>query len=335
MSKLRTAVIGVGHLGRHHARILSQIPGVELAFVVDSDMSRAKSIAETCGAKPAEDYRKIAGEIDAVTIASPTLFHYEIAKFFINSRIPVLIEKPITPDLEQAQELVGLAAQKNVPIQAGHVERFNPAVIAAGRYIHSPKFIECHRLSHFTFRSTDISAIHDMMIHDIDLVMHFTGAEPLSVDASGACVLTDKVDIANARLKFPGSCVANLTASRISDKTVRKIRVFSPESYVIIDTQKKSCTVYSKTEKLKALLKGKSVPDVDLRNVTDLKEFVFKEFIKIEKLKVPDEEPLKNELESFVHSVISGVKPVVSGEQALMAMRTADRILKSIDDSCK
>lgn len=233
---LRAAVIGVGHLGKHHARILGALPGVELVAAVDVMRERAETAVATFpGARAVADASEILGEVDAVVIAVPTVAHLAVARPFLERGIHVLIEKPIATSVAEADELVALAARHGATLAVGHSERFNPAMTAARPLLTRPRFIEVHRLSGFPERSLDIDVVFDVMIHDLDIVLAVDGTEVVSVEAVGINVLTPKIDIANARLKFASGCVANITASRISRDQVRKVRFFQRDSYVSID----------------------------------------------------------------------------------------------------
>src|ERR1700730_7668140 len=232
---LRVAVIGVGHLGRHHARILSSLAGVQLVAVVDTNQARADEIAAANLTRPLYDARELLGHVDAVTIAVPTERHRDIAMPFLTSGVPVLVEKPMARTLAEADEMVGAAGRAGVALAVGHTERFNPAVETARPLLVDPRFIEVHRLGAFPERSLDIDVVFDLMIHDLDVVLSLVHAEVESIEAVGVPVLTGRVDIANARLRFANGCIANLTASRISRDRVRKIRFFQLAAYLSID----------------------------------------------------------------------------------------------------
>lgn len=233
---LRAAVIGVGHLGRHHARIVASLPGVQLVAAVDLDRAKAEAaVATTPGARACTDVAEIIGEVDAVVVAVPTVAHLAVARSFLERGIHTLIEKPLAATVAEADELVALAARHGATLAVGHSERFNPAMTAARPLLTQPRFIEVHRLSGFPERSLDVDVVFDVMIHDLDIVLAVDGTEVVSVEAVGINVLTPKVDIANARLKFASGCVANITASRISRDQVRKVRFFQQDSYVSID----------------------------------------------------------------------------------------------------
>src|ERR1700686_922075 len=232
---LRIAVVGVGHLGRHHARILATLPGAELVAVVDKQRARAEEIAAANGTRPFVDYRDVLGRVDAVTLAVPTELHREIALPFLSAGVPVLVEKPMARSLDEADEMIAAAARARVALAVGHTERFNPAVAAARSLVDGPRFIEVHRLGTFPDRSLDIDVVFDLMIHDLDVVLSIVPSEVTAVEAVGGAVLTPKPDIANARLRFASGCIANITASRISRDRVRKIRIFQRDAYLSVD----------------------------------------------------------------------------------------------------
>jgi len=325
LSKPRVGVIGVGHLGKQHARIYHQLGA--LAAVVDADAARASEIAGPYGVPHYSDYKQLFGKVDAVSIAVPTVGHHEVAKLFLERGIPALVEKPLTKTIEQGEELCRIAREKKVALQVGHVERFNPAVTAVMDVIKKPRFIEVHRLSPFRFRSSDIDVVLDLMIHDLDIVLHLSRSPLVRVDAVGMALLFGKEDMANARLEFEDGCVANLTASRISDKQMRKTRIFSEDCYVTVDTLAKEAWIYRTTPQLGEAL-AKLPKDRDL-NLADLAT-IPKEFYSIQEVKLEEQEPLARELQSFLEAVEQGREPVVPGEHGVRAMKAADTILKEM-----
>ncbi|MHC4599881.1 MAG: Gfo/Idh/MocA family protein, partial [Planctomycetota bacterium] len=232
---MRVGVVGVGRLGRIHARIYSEIDGVDLVAVVDTDRACAAEVAAAHGGEGLTDYRELLDRVDAVSIATPTALHAEVGEAFLSKGVHVLMEKPLASDLRQAQRLVEVAKAGKALLQVGHVERFNPAVMAAEKVIGVPLFVEVHRLSPFTFRSSDIDVILDLMIHDIDIIRHLVKTPLDRVEAAGVPIVSGAVDIANARLVFKNGCVANVTASRVSAKRMRKIRIFSRDGYLSLD----------------------------------------------------------------------------------------------------
>jgi len=300
---LRIGVIGVGHLGRHHARILSSLPGVDLSAVVDPDRARAEEIAQTVNCRALFDARDLIGHVEAVTIAVPTGLHRDVALPFLTAGIPVLVEKPMARSLAEADELISAAKDAGVVLAVGHTERFNPAVDAARPLLLDPRFIEVHRLGTFPDRSLDIDVVFDLMIHDLDVVLSLVQAEVESIEAVGVPVLTGRVDIANARLRFANGCIANLTASRISRDRVRKIRFFQPAAYLSIDYAAQKIEMWR-------LVKGADpMPSIEGGEVP-----------------VTNAEPLERELADFVDAVVSRRPPVVDGIQGRRALELATRI---------
>jgi predicted dehydrogenase len=302
---LRVAVVGVGALGQHHARLLAGMPGVQLAGVVDIRPERAREIAARHRTEAFTDLRAVLDRVDAVTIAAPTAVHVELGLAAIEAGRAVLIEKPLAATLDGADALVTAAARRGVPLAAGHTERFNPAVAAALPLITAPRFIEVHRLGTFPERSLDIDVIFDLMIHDLDILLAAAGGEVVSVEAIGVNVLTPRVDIANARLRFASGCIANLTASRISRERVRKARFFQHDAYVSIDYAAQEVEVY----RLGAGVDGGG-----------------RRAIEGGPLEVPREEPLGRELADFVEAVRTGRAPGVSGRAGREALALASRI---------
>ena len=302
---LRIAVIGVGHLGKHHARILASLPGVTLTAVVDTNRARADEIAAAHRTQAAYDACDLFGRVDAVTIAVPTDRHLEIALPFLESQVPVLVEKPMARTLAEADAMIAAAAKAGVPLAVGQTERFNPAVTAARPLLVDPRFIEVHRLGTFPERSLDIDVVFDLMIHDLDVVLSLVASDVESIEAVGVPVLTPRVDIANARLRFANGCIANLTASRISKDRVRKIRFFQPASYLSIDYAAQKVEAWR-------LEKGKGsglMPSIEGGD-----------------LAVRNEEPLKLELADFVDAIVSRRAPAVTGEQGRRALAVAQAI---------
>ena len=307
---LRVAVIGVGHLGRHHARILSTLPGARLVAVVDTNRGRAEEIARTVNTQAIFDARDLAGQVDAVTIAVPTELHRDIAMPFLEAAIPVLVEKPMARSVAEADELIGAAAKTGVALAVGQTERFNPAVDAARPLLSDPRFIEVHRLGTFPDRSLDIDVVFDLMIHDLDVVLSLVKADVESIEAVGVPVLTGRVDIANVRLRFANGCIANLTASRISRDRVRKIRFFQPAAYLSIDYAAQKIELWR-------LVKGAGpMPSIEGGEVA-----------------VANEEPLKRELADFVEAVVSKRTPLVDGHQGRRALELAARITSKMASS--
>lgn len=301
---LRAAVIGVGHLGKHHARILGGLPGVQCVAAVDTVRERAEAaVAAIPGARAVTDVAEILGDVDAVVVAVPTVGHLEVARRFLERGIHVLIEKPIATSVAEADMLVALAAKHGATLAVGHSERFNPAMTAARPLLTQPRFIEVHRLSGFPERSLDVDVVFDVMIHDLDIVLAVDGTEVVSVEAVGINVLTPKIDIANARLKFASGCVANITASRISRDQVRKVRFFQTASYVSIDYAAKEVEAWRVTPQ------PEGRPKIEGGPVT-----------------VTPADALTSELTDFVAAIRDKRPPMVSGADGRKALAIAARV---------
>jgi len=311
---LRVAVIGVGHLGKHHARILSSLPGAELVAVVDTNHARASEIAAANGTRASFDCRELLGQVDAVTIAVPTERHLEVALPFLEAGVPVLVEKPMARSLEEADRMIAAAAKAGVVLAVGQTERFNPALAAARPLLTDPRFIEVHRLGTFPERSLDIDVVFDLMIHDLDVVLSLVDSDVESLEAVGVPVITNRVDIANARLRFANGCIVNLTASRISRDRVRKIRFFQPSAYVSIDYATQKVEVYR-------LVKGNGPFDAAQG----------KPSIEGGEIEVVSEEPLKRELADFVAAVRDKRRPLVTGEDGRRALALAQAIADKME----
>lgn len=305
---LRTAVIGVGHLGKHHARILGDLPGAQLVAVVDPDAERANAAATASGARVLASHSDLFGEVDAVTIAAPTELHHEIALAFLERGVSVLVEKPMTRTLDEADALLAAAAKAGATFAVGHTERYNPAIATVMPFVTTPRFIEVHRLGVFPDRSLDIDVVFDLMIHDLDIILALVKSEPTSIEAVGVPVLTDKFDIANARLRFASGCIANVTASRISKERVRKIRFFQPDAYVSIDYAEQEVEGY------RLLRRGAERPQIQGG-----------------KLPVTREEPLKRELADFVAAVRNKRPPLVDGAAGRRALALAQAIADKME----
>jgi predicted dehydrogenase len=317
MTRTRVAVIGVGHLGQHHARLLAAMPEVDLAAVVDTQPGRADEIASKHGTKAFLRAEDLVGRVDAVTIATPTVSHLDVALRFIDAGTAVLVEKPMATSLTEADRLVEAAAARGTLLAVGHTERFNPAVVAALPLISAPRFIEIHRLGTFPERSLDIDVIFDLMIHDLDLLLTVVGDDVASVEAVGVNVLTPRVDIANARLRFANGCIANVTASRISRDKVRKARFFSKEAYVSIDYAAQDVESYRLIpQPLGASPASASGATGDNGRPTILGGAVA----------VTKDEPLRRELVDFIDAVRSGRQPLVSGRNGRAALALATRV---------
>jgi predicted dehydrogenase len=307
MREVRLAVVGVGHLGRHHARVASSLAGLRVVGVHDHHPGRAEEIAREFSLRVLSNFEQIAEEAEAVVVATPTVTHAEIAGFFLDRGLHVLVEKPIAADLAHAEDLVQRARRAGRVLQVGHVERYNPAIEAALALVAAPRFIEVHRLGVFTLRSLDVDVVLDLMIHDLQIVSALVGRPVREVRAAGVPVLTPKLDIANARLAFEGGCVANLTASRVSAEKVRKCRVFAPSIYVSVDMQAQSVSAFR-------LRRESGRPEILPVPVA-----------------VSREEPLSRELADFRRAVAEGSRPLVSGEDGRDALALAERVLDAVE----
>jgi predicted dehydrogenase len=304
---LRVGVVGVGHLGRHHARILSSLPGAALVAAVDLEPARAEAAVAGTAAEALTDFRRLFDRVDAVTIAVPTVDHLRIASAFLERGIHVLVEKPMTASLAEADEMLRVAGRAGAVLAVGHTERFNPAVESALAELTQPRFIEIHRLSGFPERSLDIDVVFDVMIHDLDLILAIDPSKVVAVEAVGVPVLTPRIDIANARVKFASGCIANLTASRISRDKVRKFRCFQPDMYVSIDSGAQELEVWRLRHRPEGrpAIEGGAVP-------------------------VPNGEPLAKEIADFVEAVRDGRAPRVTGEAGRRALALATRVADAI-----
>jgi predicted dehydrogenase len=301
--KTRVAVIGVGALGKHHARILAQLPDVDLAAVVDVNEPRAREIGGMVNAPWVTNPADMLGHVDAVTVAVPTESHVKVALPFLQRGTAVLVEKPLARDAAEAQQMLDAAAASGAVFGVGHTERFNPAVAVVRPLIDNPRFIEVHRLGTFPDRSLDIDVVFDLMIHDLDVVLSMVPSEVVGIEAVGVAVLTPRPDIANARLKFGSGCIANVTASRISKDRVRKIRIFQRDAYLSVDY------AAQEVERWRLVKANGAMPVIDGG-----------------RLEVAQEEPLKRELADFVAAVRERRAPGVSGADGLRALNLAQRI---------
>jgi predicted dehydrogenase len=333
LEKLKVVVIGVGHLGKAHARIYSEMSDVSLVGVVDTNKDAGEAVAQRCKTRYYSSFEEILDKVDAASVVVPTKFHYQITKELLNNGIHVLVEKPMTGTVSEAEDLITLSKKSSTILQPGYIERFNPALEAIKKLDVSLKFIECHRLSPFTFRSADIGVVLDLMIHDIDIILYLSKSKVKKIDAVGVNVIADKEDIANARIQFENGCVANITASRVSFEPMRRIRLFSENSYISLDYQKQEVLIYKKSPKL--TLKSIDPEGKGVSNITDLKNFSFGDLLKIERIKMDNQEPLKKELESFVDCVKNGKQPVVSAEEGINAIKIAAIIREEITKNLK
>jgi predicted dehydrogenase len=329
MTRLRVGVVGVGHLGQHHARILAAMPGVELVGVVDVSAARARAVAAKCSTKPLEDHRLLLDSVDAVTVAVPTVLHREVASAFLDRGVATLIEKPMAGTLADAEQLVRLAHATGAVLQVGHIERFNPALRALDQLPIRPKYITAERLSIYTFRSADIGVVLDLMIHDLDLLLAMIAAPVRSVAAVGVSLFGEHEDVANARIEFDDGSVANLTASRASYAAVRKMRIWGAEGYASLDFHAQRATLVRPSEQLR---RGRlDLDGLDLGQPAAIKEHLFGRVLRVEHVQGEPCEPLALELEDFVRAARGTARPRVSGEDALRATRLADQVLRSLE----
>ena len=316
MSKIKVGIIGLGYLGRFHFEKYKSFDNVEITALCDLNEKNLKKFKGSF--LKTTDYKEIINLVDAVSIVSPTNTHFEIAKFFLENRKDVLVEKPICETISQAEQLNKIAEKNNCIFQVGHLEEFNPAVISCREYINDPMFIESIRISPYSGRSTDIDVIRDLMIHDIEIMLNFVKDEVKFIHAAGAPVITDKVDIANVRIVFNNGCTANFTASRISLKKERKMRFFQKNRYISIDFAKKFAKIYSIKKK----------PSEKIKPIDFLTKFNYK------KLKFPDKvDTLKEEIKSFLNCVQTRKKPVVDGIQGQRALEMSLKILKNLEEN--
>jgi len=306
--KIKVGVVGIGHLGNYHLQKYQKLENCEIIAVADISYEKAGRAAEIHQCTAFEDYRGMIGMVDAVSVAVPTIDHYKVAKDFLKAGVDVLIEKPICTTLEEVDELIELAQSKKLVLQVGFVERFNPAIMALGKVIQKPLFIESHRLHPFFERGIDVDVILDLMIHDLDIILEYVNSPVTSVEAVGVPILSDKIDIANVRISFASGCTANITASRISAKTMQKIRFFSPEGYHSVDCQKREI-----------LSLGKIKNDSGQLQIVQ------------NNIEVGSHDPLEEEIRSFIHAVVNRSKPLISGEDARKSLVLAVEILRKME----
>ncbi len=325
--RIPVAVVGVGHMGRHHARLYAELPQAQLVAVVDADAARAAEIAAKYDARPCSRLEELPDSIRAASVAVPTIRHRGVAEHLLNRGVAVLVEKPIAPSVEDAEALLACARRTGSLLTVGHTERFNPVVRALARLDIHPKYVESVRVSPFRFRSADIGVVSDMMIHDIDIVLSLIRSRPARVDAVGVNVLASHEDVANARVVFENGAVASLVASRLALKTDRRIRVFSPTAYLSLDYHRKTGIVITRDANLDILqlMKDKGVDDI-----AQFANFDFGEMVKVEPLMIDDVEPLRAELEAFLECVQSGRPPIVTAEDGVEAVRLAADIVAAV-----
>jgi predicted dehydrogenase len=329
MARLRMAVIGVGHLGQHHARILAGLPDVELVGVVDANPEQARAIATKLGTTPYSDFEPLIGHVDAVSVVTPTIHHHAVASAFLKARVPTLVEKPVCRTVAEADDLIALAAEAKVPLQVGHIERFNPAFEELVRRPIRPKFVEAERHGPFTGRSIDIGAVLDLMIHDLDLLLALVGSPVTHVSAVGAAVFGGYEDMVNARLEFENGCVAHVTASRITRHPKRRLRVWAPEGYAGIDFVTRKLTLVQQSEELRQY--GIRADQLDAAAKARLKDEVFGRYLQVLNLDADRKfDQLTAELKHFIDCVRTGRTPRVTGTDGRNALELAERVLASL-----
>ncbi|HXR34589.1 MAG TPA: Gfo/Idh/MocA family oxidoreductase [Candidatus Binataceae bacterium] len=312
MRELRAAVVGAGRLGALHAAKYAAIPGLRLSHVVDIDAGRAAQVAKLSGAAVLTDFRELLGRVDLVSVATPTLTHLEITAALLAGGLDVLVEKPMTATLKQAHKLAALAGRCGRILQIGHLERFNPAVVRSRPFIKNPKFIECLRVAPFTERGTDVDVVFDLMVHDLDVILSLTGAAVVSVEALGVAVLTDRIDVANARLKFSDGMIANLNTSRVAPRRERKIRFFQPDAYISLDYEARTLQIYRKDPPPP----GQLYPAISAQRI-DLR----------------DGDPLADEIGEFVNSVRTRSAPQVGVMDGLRVVELCEQISSAVKAS--
>jgi len=329
MRKIRTAVVGAGKMGELHARVYAQLAQSQLTAIVDTDADKGRRLAKKFGCDFFAGPEDILDKVDAVTIATPTVTHYELAKKFLENNIAVLIEKPLAASVEEAKKIVALAREKNAVAAVGHSERCNPVVQAMKRLEIEPKFIEAVRISPYPFRSTDVGVVLDVMIHDIDIILSLARSPVKKVDAVGVSVIDEKEDICNARIVFENGCIANVTASRLAFKTERKVRVFSRQAYLSLDYQNKTGTVIKAKPNIDIPRKVRQILSSNKPDILKMANWM--KLVNREQLKIDDKDALEVEQEVFLQAVADRTRtPEVSAAEGLAAMECAEMILKSI-----
>lgn len=327
---LRVAVIGVGAFGRNHARVYAELPEAELVAVVDRDPAAAAEAAAKHGCAALSDPAGLPADVEAVSVAVPTVHHAAVAVPLLRRGVACIVEKPFAASLADGEAMVAAAREGGGVLATGHIERFNPAVAAVDAAAVRPRFLEVNRIAPFSFRSADVGVVLDLMIHDLDLILHLARSEPVRVDAVGVPVLTAHEDIANARIEFANGCVADVTASRVGTKTERKLRLFSEDAYMVLDFALRQGWIYRKSpgltlEKVMELKK-------DAKGLADLRGMVFGGLLRVDPVPITEQEPLKAELASFLAAVRGGTAPAVSGEDGLRALRLALRVVESLEE---
>ena len=326
MAEIRVGVVGVGHLGKLHTKLYKQVENARLIGIVDENAEKAEAVAKEFECKKYNSVEALMQDVDVLNIVTPTTHHYDIAALAIKNKKHVFIEKPITATEEQARDLIKLAAENNVLIQVGHIERFNPALLALEDVQVKPVFIEAHRLASFNPRGTDVAVILDLMIHDLDLILHLVKSKPLKVDASGVGVVSKNVDIANARIEFENGCVANVTASRISAKKMRKMRIFQNNAYISLDFSDGFSEIFYIPQSEQTSFKDSTLAF----SLGQIESGDQRRDIKYTKLERKNVNPLQIELQSFINSIINNKPAVVTADDGLQALKLANVVLEQI-----
>lgn len=328
MSKIKIGVIGTGHLGKIHTKLFKEVANCDLIGIYDRDLERAKQVAGEFKVKSFEDLNKLLNEVDAVDIVATTSAHYELVKLAFEKNKHVFVEKPITAHIWEAEELIKIADEKKLILQVGHIERFNPALISLEKYHLDPLFVQTDRLAQFNPRGTDVAVVLDLMIHDIDIILSLVKSDVKSVSASGVPVVSDTLDIANARIEFENGAIANVTASRISQKKMRKMRMFQRDAYISLDFITGVSEVFR-------LLPPDQKPKGLFKTFGEIGVGDKKKIVAYEQPKFKEVNALKLELELFVDAIVKGGTPIVSGKDGLKALRVAEMIISKIEESIK
>ena len=328
MNKIRVGVLGVGHLGKLHASLYREVEPAELIGIYDTDLEKATEVGRDLGVTVFDSRDALLKEVEAVNIVTPTSDHYESAQAALENDCHLFIEKPIMVSESEAEDIISKSDTNNKLLQVGHIERFNPAILALSDVKLNPVFIESHRLASFNLRGTDVAVILDLMIHDLDLILSLVKSEPVQIDASGVGVISKNIDIANARIQFKNGCVANVTASRISTKKMRKMRIFQPSAYISLDFIEGFSEIYYVSDE-----QQKSFNDGTLAfSLGQIEAGDGKKSIKYNKLQRSGVNPLKHELTSFVESISANIPPIVSGQEGLAALKLANLVMKKIEE---
>ncbi len=328
MEKIKVGVLGVGHLGRLHASLYKEIKSAEIKGIYDVNIEKAQKVGDELGIQVFKEVQDLLNQVDAVNIVTPTPDHFNSAEKALENNCHLFIEKPITDNIEQAEKLIQSASNKNKILQIGHIERFNPAMLALEDVRLNPIFIESHRLASFNPRGTDVAVILDLMIHDLDLILSLVKSKPTKIDASGVGVISKHIDIANARIQFENGCIANVTASRISAKKMRKMRIFQQDAYISLDFSEGFSEIYYIPVEDQVIFKDGTLAF----SLGEINTGEQKKEIKYNKLQRKDINPLKYELESFIDAINANISPLVSGVDGLEALKLAKEVMKKIDE---